>query len=62
MVPFPKNTQGVKKFMPGKLERNRTKVIRDLASGRPQAEIAREVGIDPASVFRLPIEMMLKRV
>ena len=38
--------------MPGKLERNRTEVIRDLASGRPQAEIAREVGIDPASVCR----------
>ena len=38
--------------MPGKLERNRTQVIRDLASGRPQAEIAREVGIDPASVCR----------
>jgi hypothetical protein len=38
--------------MPGKLERNRTKVIRDLASGRPQAEIARDIGIHPASVCR----------
>ena len=38
--------------MPGKLERNRTQFVRDLASGRPQAEIAREVGIDPASVCR----------
>lgn len=38
--------------MSGKLERNRTQVIRDLATGRPQAEIAREIGIDPASVCR----------
>jgi hypothetical protein len=36
--------------MPGKLERNRKKVVKDLASGRPQAEIAREVGINRASV------------
>jgi hypothetical protein len=38
--------------MPGKLERNRKKVVKDLASGRPQAEIAREVGINRASVCR----------
>jgi hypothetical protein len=47
--------------MPGTLERNRTQVIRDLAIGRPQAQIAREVGIDPASVCRFSKQETLKR-
>jgi len=47
--------------MPGKLERNRTKVVRDIVSVRPQAEIAREVGIDPASVCRFANRDDVKR-
>jgi len=47
--------------MKGKINNNRKKIVRDLAAGKNQADIAKEIGIVPSSICRFAKREDVKR-